>query len=59
MRKLMRYLFPDHWSFLLGEVALYAFIVLIATGIYLTLFLTPARPRPSITGPTRRSTGYG
>ena len=42
MRKLMRYLFPDHWSFLLGEVALYAFVVLIATGIYLTLFFDPS-----------------
>ena len=42
MRRLMRYLFPDHWSFLLGEVALYAFVVLIATGIYLTLFFDPS-----------------
>jgi quinol---cytochrome-c reductase cytochrome b subunit len=38
LRKAMRYLFPDHWSFLLGEIALYAFIVLVATGIYLTFF---------------------
>jgi ubiquinol-cytochrome c reductase cytochrome b subunit len=38
VRKALRYLFPDHWSFLLGEVALYAFIVLVATGVYLTLF---------------------
>jgi ubiquinol-cytochrome c reductase cytochrome b subunit len=38
LRKALRYLFPDHWSFLLGEVALYAFLVLVATGIYLTLF---------------------
>jgi ubiquinol-cytochrome c reductase cytochrome b subunit len=38
LRKTLRYLFPDHWSFLLGEVALYAFIVLVATGVYLTFF---------------------
>ena len=38
LRKALRYLFPDHWSFLLGEVALYAFMVLVATGIYLTFF---------------------
>jgi ubiquinol-cytochrome c reductase cytochrome b subunit len=38
----LRYLFPDHWSFLLGEVALYAFIVLVATGIYLTMFFHPS-----------------
>ena len=38
----LRYLFPDHWSFLLGEVALYTFIVLIATGTYLALFFHPS-----------------
>jgi ubiquinol-cytochrome c reductase cytochrome b subunit len=42
LRKSLRYLFPDHWSFLLGEVALYAFIVLIATGTYLALFFDPS-----------------
>jgi ubiquinol-cytochrome c reductase cytochrome b subunit len=42
LRKGLRYLFPDHWSFLLGEVALYAFIVLVATGIYLALFFDPS-----------------
>ncbi|HEX4761001.1 MAG TPA: cytochrome b N-terminal domain-containing protein, partial [Thermoleophilaceae bacterium] len=34
--------FPDHWSFLLGEVALYAFVVLVATGIFLTFFYEPS-----------------
>jgi ubiquinol-cytochrome c reductase cytochrome b subunit len=38
----LRYLFPDHWSFLLGEVALYAFIVLVATGTFLTFFFHPS-----------------
>jgi ubiquinol-cytochrome c reductase cytochrome b subunit len=38
LRKTLRYLFPDHWSFLLGEVALYAFVVLVATGTYLAFF---------------------
>jgi ubiquinol-cytochrome c reductase cytochrome b subunit len=42
LKKALRYLFPDHWSFLLGEVALYAFIVLVATGVYLTLFFEPS-----------------
>jgi ubiquinol-cytochrome c reductase cytochrome b subunit len=42
LKQALRYLFPDHWSFLLGEVALYAFIVLIATGVYLTLFFEPS-----------------
>jgi len=42
LRKSLRYVFPDHWSFLLGEVALYAFVVLVGTGIYLTLFFEPS-----------------
>ena len=42
VRQALRYAFPDHWSFLLGEVALYAFVVLVATGIYLTLFFEPS-----------------
>jgi ubiquinol-cytochrome c reductase cytochrome b subunit len=33
--------FPDHWSFLLGELALYSFVVLLATGVYLTFFFHP------------------
>ncbi|TML27107.1 MAG: cytochrome b, partial [Actinobacteria bacterium] len=41
-RKALRYVFPDHWSFLLGEVALYSFVVLVGTGIYLTLFFKPS-----------------
>ena len=39
IRKTLRYVFPDHWSFLLGEAALYAFVVLVVTGIYLTLLI--------------------
>src|SRR4051794_2911910 len=42
LRKTLRYLFPDHWSFLLGEVALYAFIILVATGTFLALFFEPS-----------------
>ena len=49
--KALRYLFPDHWSFLLGEVALYAFVVLVATGIYLALFFEPSLADTVYTGP--------
>jgi ubiquinol-cytochrome c reductase cytochrome b subunit len=42
LRKALRYVFPDHWSFLLGEIALYSFVVLVATGVYLTLFFEPS-----------------
>jgi ubiquinol-cytochrome c reductase cytochrome b subunit len=41
MKWMLRYVFPDHWSFLLGEIALYAFVVLIGTGIFLTLYYIP------------------
>jgi ubiquinol-cytochrome c reductase cytochrome b subunit len=34
--------FPDHWSFLIGEIALYSFVVLIVTGVYLTFFFDPS-----------------
>ena len=42
LRKALRYVFPDHWSFMLGEVALYAFVLLVLTGIYLTFFFEPS-----------------
>jgi ubiquinol-cytochrome c reductase cytochrome b subunit len=51
LRKQLRYLFPDHWSFLLGEVALYAFIVLVATGTYLALFYTDSTSQVVYHGP--------
>jgi ubiquinol-cytochrome c reductase cytochrome b subunit len=40
--KALRYVFPDHWSFMLGEIALYAFLVLVATGVYLAFFFEPS-----------------
>ncbi|MEO9223458.1 MAG: cytochrome bc complex cytochrome b subunit [Acidimicrobiales bacterium] len=39
--KALSKVFPDHFSFLFGEIALYCFMVLIATGVYLTFFFTP------------------
>ncbi len=50
MRKAMRYAFPDHWSFLLGEVALYAFLVLIGTGTFLALFFEPSLAETTYNG---------
>lgn len=38
----MRKIFPDHWSFMLGEVCLYSFVIIILTGVYLTLFFHPS-----------------
>jgi ubiquinol-cytochrome c reductase cytochrome b subunit len=34
--------FPDHWSFMLGEIALYAFVVIVLTGVFLTFFFSPS-----------------
>lgn len=34
--------FPEHWSFMLGEIALYSFVVVLLTGTYLTLFFKPS-----------------
>ncbi len=34
--------FPDHWSFMLGEIALYSFLVVLLSGVYLTLFYKPS-----------------
>jgi ubiquinol-cytochrome c reductase cytochrome b subunit len=42
VRRLMNKVFPDHWSFLLGEIALYSFIVLLLSGVFLTLFFDPS-----------------
>jgi ubiquinol-cytochrome c reductase cytochrome b subunit len=33
-----RKIFPDHWSFLLGEVALYSFVIILLSGTFLTFF---------------------
>jgi ubiquinol-cytochrome c reductase cytochrome b subunit len=41
-RRYLRKVFPDHWSLLLGEICLYSFVVLILTGVYLTLFFHPS-----------------
>lgn len=41
-KHLIRKVFPDHWSFLLGEIALYSFVVLVITGVWLTMFFKPS-----------------
>ncbi|MFF9850501.1 hypothetical protein [Streptomyces litmocidini] len=50
-RAVLHKAFPDHWSFLLGELALYAFLVLLLTGVYLTLFFDPSMVESTYTGP--------
>jgi ubiquinol-cytochrome c reductase cytochrome b subunit len=41
-KKNLRKVFPDHWSFMLGEIALWSFVVLLLTGVFLTLWFTPS-----------------
>jgi ubiquinol-cytochrome c reductase cytochrome b subunit len=41
-RSFLDKIFPDHWSFMLGEIALYSFIILLATGVFLTLYYVPS-----------------
>ena len=38
----LRKIFPDNWSFMLGEIALYCFVVLVLTGTYLSFFFSPS-----------------
>jgi len=42
LRTFFRKIFPDHWTFLLGEIALYSFVILILTGTFLTFFFKPS-----------------
>ncbi|WP_019815138.1 cytochrome bc1 complex cytochrome b subunit [Saccharomonospora saliphila] len=57
LRHQMNKVFPTHWSFLLGEVALYSFIVLILSGVYLTLFFDPSMAEVVYDGPYRNLQG--
>ncbi|XRQ14184.1 cytochrome b [Actinomadura welshii] len=41
-RKALRKAFPDQWSFLVGEIAMYSFVVILITGVFLTLFFKPS-----------------
>jgi ubiquinol-cytochrome c reductase cytochrome b subunit len=41
-KKNLRKVFPDHWSFMLGEIALWSFVVLLLSGVFLTLWFNPS-----------------
>ncbi|HTV10425.1 MAG TPA: cytochrome bc complex cytochrome b subunit [Acidimicrobiales bacterium] len=53
LRSAMDKIFPDHWSFMVGEIAMYTFVILIATGIYLALFYVPSSTPVIYHGPYR------
>ncbi|MBT0771019.1 ubiquinol-cytochrome c reductase cytochrome b subunit [Kineosporia sp. J2-2] len=46
-----RKIFPDHWSFMLGEVALYSFVILLLSGTFLTFFFVPSASEVVYDGP--------
>src|SRR4051812_18947468 len=50
MRKQFNKVFQAHWSFMLGEVALYSFIVLLLSGTYLALFFDPSMTEVTYNG---------
>jgi len=50
LRRQLNKVFPTHWSFLLGEIALYSFVVLLITGVYLTLFFDPSMAEVTYNG---------
>jgi len=52
-----RKVFPDHWSFLLGEVALYSFVVLLISGVFLTMFFVPSMGLVEYHGPLSSMNG--
>ncbi|MEV7972053.1 ubiquinol-cytochrome c reductase cytochrome b subunit [Cellulomonas sp. NPDC089187] len=51
VKEFARKIFPDHWSFLLGEVALYSFVVLLISGTFLTMFFVPSMNEVHYDGP--------
>ncbi len=51
MRKQFNKVFPTHWSFMLGEVALYSFIIILLSGTYLALFFDPSMAEVVYDGP--------
>jgi ubiquinol-cytochrome c reductase cytochrome b subunit len=42
LKRTLRYVFPDHWTFMLGEIAMYCFVLLVITGIFLTFWYVPS-----------------
>lgn len=52
-----RKIFPDHWSFLLGEIALYSFVVLLISGFFLTMFFVPSMGLVTYHGPVTSMDG--
>lgn len=59
VRRQLNKVFPTHWSFLLGEIAMYSFIVLLLTGVWLTLFFDPSMQEVTYNGVYQPLRGVG
>ncbi|TRW76521.1 cytochrome bc complex cytochrome b subunit [Mycolicibacterium sp. 018/SC-01/001] len=59
VRRQLNKVFPTHWSFLLGEIAMYSFIVLLLTGVWLTLFFDPSMAHVTYDGVYQPLRGVG
>jgi ubiquinol-cytochrome c reductase cytochrome b subunit len=53
----LRKVFPDHWSFMLGEIALWSFVILLITGTFLTFWFNPSMGEVTYTGSYARLRG--
>ena len=53
VREFGRKIFPDHWSFMFGEVALYTFVILLLSGTFLTFFFDPSMAHTTYEGSYR------
>ena len=50
LKRQLKKVFPSHWWFMLGEIALYSFIVLLLSGVYLALFFDPSMTEVTYNG---------
>jgi quinol---cytochrome-c reductase cytochrome b subunit len=51
LKKQLRKVFPDHWSFMLGEIALWSFVIILLTGVFLTFWFNPSMEEVTYNGP--------
>jgi ubiquinol-cytochrome c reductase cytochrome b subunit len=51
VRKALNHVFPDHWSFMLGEIALYSFVILVLTGTFIAIFYNGSEAKVIYDGP--------
>jgi ubiquinol-cytochrome c reductase cytochrome b subunit len=51
LRRQINKVFPTHWSFMLGEINMYAFIVLLISGTWLAVFYDPSMAEVTYGGP--------